>query len=215
MTMPMRCAALLFCFLSCSAFAQYSGPAVQACIDYAKKEQKAAGGSARDIVFERDQSLQIERYTRKLGSQFVSSILTGNGAVVLDGAPSAELAFICLLASEKKPLFFEWMPRPFAPAAAQCLRSPELQKAPRACYELLHRVADQDLTLVYAQRFQEANERGEAAVAAFRKSNDEWKRYADAECARRRGVVPAGIAPDDYALACHVDLIRRRAQDMK
>jgi uncharacterized protein YecT (DUF1311 family) len=211
----MRYIALLFCFFSFSAFSQYSGPAVQACIDYAKKEQKAGGGSARDIVFERDQSLQIERYTRKLGSQFVSSILTGNGAVVLDGAPSAELAFICLLASEKKPLFFEWMPRPFAPAAAQCLRSPELQKAPRACYELLHRVADQDLTLVYAQRFQEANERGDAAVAAFRKSNDEWKRYADAECARRRGIAPAGIAPDDYALACHVDLIRRRAQDMR
>ncbi len=211
----MRYIALLFCFFSFSAFSQYSGPAVQACIDYAKKEQKAGGGSARDIVFERDQSLQIERYTRKLGSQFVSSILTGNGAVVLDGAPSAELAFICLLASEKKPLFFEWMPRPFAPAAAQCLRSPELQKAPRACYELLHRVADQDLTLVYAQRFQEANERGDAAVAAFRKSNDEWKRYADAECARRRGIAPAGIAPDDFALACHVDLIRRRAQDMR
>jgi len=211
----MRYAALVFCFLSCHAFAQYSGPAVQACIDYAKKEQKAGGGSARDIVFERDQSLQLERYTRKLGSQFVASILTGNGAVVLDSAPSAELAFICLLENEKKPLFFEWMPRPFAPAAAQCLRSPELQKSPRACYELLHRVADQDLTLVYAQRFQEANERGDAAVAAFRKSNDEWKQYADAECARRRGIAPAGIAPDDYALACHVDLIRRRAQDMK
>jgi len=211
----MKYAALLALFYCCNAFSQYSGPAVQACIDYAKREQKAGGGSAQDVVFERDQSLQIERYTRKLGSQFVSSILTGNGAVVLGGAPSAELAFICLLENEKKALFFEWMPRPFAPAAAQCLRSPELQKAPRACYELLHRVAEQDLTQAYAQRFQEANERGDAAVAVFRKSNDEWKQYADAECARRRGVAPAGVSPDDYALACHVDLIRRRAQDMK
>ena len=211
----MRYAAVLLAFYCCNALSQYSGPAVQACIDYAKREQKAGGGSARDVVFDRDQSLQIERYTRKLGSQFVASILTGNGAVVLDSAPAAELAFICLLENEKKPLFFEWMPRPFAPAAAQCLRSAELQKSPRACYELLHRVAEQDLTLAYAQRFQEANERGDAAVAAFRKSNDEWKQYADAECARRRGIAPAGVAPDDYALACHVDLIRRRAQDMK
>jgi uncharacterized protein YecT (DUF1311 family) len=211
----MKYAAVLFLLYCCNAFSQYSGPAVQACIDYAKREQKAGGGSAQDVVFERDQSLQIERYTRKLGSQFVSSILTGNGAVVLDGAPSAELAFICLLENEKKALFFEWMPRAFAPAAAQCLRSPELQKAPRACYELLHRVAEQDLTQAYAERFQEANGRGDAAVAAFRKSNDEWKQYADAECARRRGVAPAGVSPDDYALACHVDLIRRRAQDMK
>ena len=211
----MRYTALLFCFFPFSAFSQYSGPAVQACIDYAKKEQKAGGGSARDVVFERDQSLQIERYTRKLGSQFVASILTGNGAVVLDGAPSAELAFICLLENEKKALFFEWLPRPFAPAAAQCLRSPELQKAPRACYELLHRVAEQDLTTVYAHRFQEANERGDAVIAAFRKSNDEWKQYADAECSRRRGLAPAGTSPDHHALACHVDLIRRRALDMR
>jgi len=205
----MRYPAFLVFFFCTSAFSQYSGPAVQACLDYAKREQK------QNVVFERDGSLQIERYTRKLGSQFVSSILTGNGAVALDGAPSAELAFICLLENEKKPLFFEWMPRPTAPAAAQCLRSPELQRNPRACYELLHRVAEQDLTLVYAQRFQEANERGDAAVAAFRKSNDEWKRYADAECARRRGIAPAGVAPDDYALACQVDLIRRRALDMR
>ena len=211
----MRYTALLFCFLCANAVAQYSGPAVQACIDYARKEQKAGGGSARDVVFERDQSLQIERYTRKLGSQFVSSILTGNGAVVLNGAPSAELAFICLLENEKKPLFFEWMPRPGAPAAAQCLRSPELQKSPRACYELLHRIADQDLNLVYAQRFQEANQRGDAAVAAFRRSNDEWKQYADAECARRRGIAPDGVSPDDYALACQIDLVRRRALDMR
>jgi uncharacterized protein YecT (DUF1311 family) len=215
MTDAMRYATLLFCFFSLNAFAQYSGPAVQACIDYAKREQKAGGGSAQAVVFERDQSLQIERYTRKLGSQFVSSILTGNGAVVLEGAPSAELAFICLLENEKKPLFFEWLPRPFAPAAAQCLRSAELQKAPRACYELLHRIADQDLNAAYAQRFQEANQRGDAAVTAFRKSNDEWKQYADAECARRRGIAPSGVSPEDYALACYVDLIRRRAQDMK
>jgi uncharacterized protein YecT (DUF1311 family) len=207
--------AFLFVTFSAGAAGQYSGPAVQACIDYAKREQKAGGGSARDVVFERDQSLQIERYTRKLGSQFVSSILTGNGAVVFDSAPSAELAFICLLENEKKPLFFEWMPRPGAPAAAQCLRSPELQKNPRECFELLLRVVEQDLSLAYAHRFQEANERGDAAVAAFRKSNDEWKQYADAECARRRGIAPAGVPPDDYALACHVDLIRRRAQDMK
>lgn len=215
MSKTMRCAALLFCLFSCNALAQYSGPAVQACIDYAKREQKAGGGSARDVVFERDQSLQIERYTRKLGSQFVSSILTGNGAVVLDNAPSAELGFICLLENEKKALFFEWLPRPLSPAATQCLRSPELQKSPRACYELLHRVAEQDLTLLYAHRFQEANERGGDAVAAFRKSNDEWKQYADAECSRRRGLAPAGVSPDDYTLACHVDLIRRRALDMK
>ena len=211
----MRYGALVVFFVCNSAFAQYSGPAVQACLDYAKREQKQSGGSARDVVFERDQNLLIERYTRKLGSQFVSSILTGNGAVVYDGAPGAELSFICLLADEKRPLFFQWLARPNAPAAMQCIRHPEMQKNARPCLDLLLRVAEQDLTIVYADRFQEATQRGEAALAAFRKSNDEWKQYRDAECARRRDFAPAGVAPEDYAVACSVELVRRRALDMR
>ena len=115
---------MLFCS-SCSptrAFAQYNGPAVDTCLAYAKREAKREGTSAKDIVFERDQNLMIERYTRKLGNQFVSSILRGNGAVVLDGAPSAELSFICLLADDKRAVFFEWLPRINASALAQCTR---------------------------------------------------------------------------------------------
>jgi uncharacterized protein YecT (DUF1311 family) len=199
---------VLFVF-SQGAAGQYSGPAVDACLAYAKREQK------QNIVFDRDQSLQIERYTRKVGSQFVSSVLTGNGAVVYDGAPGSELSFICLLADDKKPVFFHWLARPNAPAVMQCERHPELQKAPRACFELMLRVAEQDLTIAYADRFQEANLRGESSLAAFRKSNDEWRQYRDAECARRRDFAPAGVSADDYAMACSVDLTRRRALDMR
>ena len=205
----MKYCALIFCFFCNCAFAQYSGSAVQACLDYAKREQK------QNIVFERDQNLLIERYTRKLGSQFVSSILSGNGAVVYDGAPSSELSFVCLLADEKRAVFFQWVARPNAPAAMQCLRNPDLQKSPRACFDLMLTVAEQDLTIAYADRFQEANQRGESSLAAFRKSNDEWKQYRDAECARRRDFAPAGVSPDDYAIACSIDLTRRRALDMR
>jgi uncharacterized protein YecT (DUF1311 family) len=194
---------------SAGAAGQYSGPAVQSCLDYAKREQK------QNIVFERDQNLLIERYTRKLGSQFVASILTGNGAVVYDGAPGAELSFICLLASDKQPVFFTWLARPDAPVAMQCLRNPAMQKNPRPCFDFMLRIAEQDLTQAYAERFQEANARGEAALAAFRKSNDAWRQYRDAECARRRDFTPAGVSADDYAVACSVELIRRRALDMR
>ena len=82
------------------------------------------------------------------------------------------------------------------------------------CSALL-RVAEADLGVVYAQRFQEANERGGPVLAAYRKSNDAWREYRDAECARRRGQSPAGIEPDDYQLACVIELTRRRALDMR
>jgi uncharacterized protein YecT (DUF1311 family) len=201
--------------LPLAAFAQYSGPAVDACRAYALKELVREGTRPKDVVFEQDGALILDRYTRKLGSQFVSSVLTGNGAVLLEGSPSSELSFICLLADEKRPVFFNWLPRADTSALRQCTRTEELRGKPRQCLELLQRVADQDLTVVYAQRFQEANERGEKVLAAYRKSNDEWLQYRDAECARRRDFAPQGIPPEDAQLACAIDLTRRRAWDMR
>jgi uncharacterized protein YecT (DUF1311 family) len=195
--------------------AQYKGPAVDACRAYALKELQRGGNQAKVVVIERDQNLTIERYSGKVGVQPVSSILTGNGAVVYDGAPSAELSFVCLLADEKRPVFFSWQPRPNAPVLAQCARSESLRGKERDCLELLLRTAEQDLSQVYAYRFQEANERGDKSLAAYRKANDEWREYRDAECARRRESTPAGVSPDDHQAACMVELTRRRALDMR
>ena len=197
------------------AKAQYDGPAVEACRAYAMKEAKREGMSIADVVLERDAALAMERYSRKIGSQPVSSILTGNGAVVVPGAPSAELSFICLLADEKRPLFFNWLPRQNVAALAQCRRHEELRAKARACLDFLLRTAEQDLTQVYANGFQQANERGDEALAAFRKSNDEWRQYRDAECARRGSNPPTGVPAEDAQLACKVELTRRRALDMR
>ena len=215
----MRFGFLLLLF-STSAMAQYKGPAVDTCLAYAKQEAVRDGTRAKDIIFERDQELVIERYTRKLGSQFVSSVLKGNGAVVLDGAPSAELSFICLLASDKQALFFDWLPRAHPSALAQCTRDDELRGKPRPCLELMQRIVENDLTQAYAEQFQTARDRdgksgNEAAIGAFRKANEEWLQYRDAECARRREHAPKGISPEDHQLACVIDLTRRRAVDLR
>jgi len=211
----MRLAPLLLVLFALPAFAQYEGPAVEACRAYAKKELERDGTRASNVLFERDAALAMERYTRKVGNQFISSILTGNGAVVLKDAPSVELSFICLLADDKRPVFFNWLPRQDVPALAQCRRSEELRAQARSCLELLQRTVEQDLAGIYALRFQEANERGEQTLAAYRKSNDEWRQYRDAECARRRDFTPAGVSPEDIQLACAVELTRRRALDMR
>ena len=203
----MRAFFLALLFFASNCLAQYNGPAVEACRAYAQQEQKREGASG-SVVFERDHSLLIERYTRKLGNQFVSSILTGNGAVVFENAPSAELSFVCLLASDRQPVFFNWLARQDPSAYTQCTRSEFLRRELRSCLEHLQRVAEADLGALYAQRFQEANEKGDAVLAAYRKSNGEWREYRDAECARR-------AADEDRRLACVIDLTRRRALDMR
>jgi uncharacterized protein YecT (DUF1311 family) len=210
-----RILALLPLILVSAVHAQYRGPAIEACRAYAMNELKRDGTQAKAVVIERDAQLTLEREARKVGSQPVTAVLMGNGAVVFEGAPSAELSFVCLLADEKRAVYFAWQARPNAPALAQCLRSDELKNKAGGCLDLLLRVAEQDLSQAYAYRFQEANERGEQSLAAYRKANEEWREYREAECARRRELAPAGVSPDDFQAACMVELTRRRALDMR
>jgi uncharacterized protein YecT (DUF1311 family) len=201
--------ALLLALVASSAFAQYDGPAVQSCRDYAIKDLKRAAATVTDAVIESDRNLFIARYTRKVGSQFVSSVLSGNGAIVYPNAAAAELSFVCLLADDKHPVFFAWLPRQDTSSLAQCTRDESVRGKSRQCLEMLQQIAESELGQLYAERFQEANTRGEAAVAAYRKSNDEWRQYRDAECDRQ------GAGADERRIACIVDLTRRRAWDMK
>lgn len=107
-----RAAALLWLLCaSAPALGQYDGPAVETCRAYAERELAINHDKANDVVLRRDQALTIERYTRKVGSQFVSSVLMGNGALVENGKPGPDMPFLCLLADDKRAVFFYWLPR--------------------------------------------------------------------------------------------------------
>ena len=199
---------LVLLLVSGSALAQYEGAAVESCRAYAARESK------NRIVLENDRFLLIERYTRKVGNQFVSSVLTGNAAVLYADAPSAELSFLCLLADEKRPVFFAWLPRQDGSALAQCTRDDSLRGKSASCLEGLAQVAEQDIGPLYGNGLDEAKRRGEPAEAAYRKANEQWREYRDAECKRRRDLGTSGT-PDERELACRVDLTRRRALDLR
>lgn len=198
----MRRFLFLLLFLSFKAIAQYSGPAVDTCLAYASREIK------QKIVFDRDAELVIERYTRKAGSQFVSSLLHGNGSIVLQQGVAVEMTFLCLLADEKRAVFFDWRPRRDAPVLAQCRRGTETA----GCLDTLLQLAEQDLTQIYARHYVDARELDAAAgnddrMNAFRRSAEAFKAYREAECARR--------GAGDVAKACMVELTRRRALDLR
>ena len=192
--------------LACSA--QYAGPAVEACLAYANKNLTQTGAAKAAVAFDRDASLVIERYTKKAGSQFVSSLLVGNGAIVYPQGLTIEISFLCLLASDRQAVFFDWRPRRDAPVLAHCRRG----KDAAACLESMLLLAEQDLTALYSRHFIEARQADSAAgneerVAAFRKSADAFKAYRDAECARQ--------AKGEAHTACMIELTRRRSQDLK
>jgi uncharacterized protein YecT (DUF1311 family) len=201
---------LVLAALPPAAWAQYAGPGVETCRAYGERELKKAGGDVKGLVFDKDASLVIERYTRKLGNQSVSSILSGNGAITRAVGPAVELSFVCLLASDKQALFFHWAPRKGAPALAQCKRS----AAPGECLQLLLDLSERDLVEAAAYRFQDSLEAdakagNESASNAYRNAAAAWRAYRDAECARR------GAAASDEWRGCMVDLTRRRHLDLQ
>ncbi len=189
--------------------AQYSGPAVQACRTLA--EAQLPPGAAGKPAVQLDQpTLSMDRYARKLGSQFVASLLHGEGAIVHVVGVPIEVSFVCLLADERRALFFHWMPRGDAPALLQCRRARDAG----ACLDTLLVVAEQDLTHRYAQLFVEARVAddkagNENAASVFRRSSEAFLAYRAAECARR------GAAGSEPHKACLVDITRRRALDLR
>ena len=201
---------LLLLLYPAVAMAQYSGPAVETCRAYAEAEEKKSG-NATAVRFDNDRHLNILRYTRKAGSQFVSSLLYGNGAILLAKAPPVEMSFVCALASDRQAVLFFWMPRPEAPVLAQCTR--DAKQKPDSCIDPLLQAAEFELTQLYARRFQEAHEAdlksgGKERVEAFRRANEAFLAYRNAECARR------GPAASDAHRACLVELSRRRGRDL-
>lgn len=200
-----RLAALLFFPLA--ALAQYDGRAVSTCKEYAARDLARENVRVKAVEFDRD--LHFERHPRRSGGQLVGALLAGNGAIVYGTAPAVEMSFVCLLADEKRAVFFHWQPRRDAPVLAQCRRG---GADPTACLETLLQVAEQELTQIYALHYVEARHAdqkagNESASSAFRRSADAWRAYRDAECARR----PEG-APRS---ACLVELTRRRALDLQ
>jgi len=203
-------ALLLLLALPISVQAQYDGPAVETCRAYAERDLRLVNERVKTIVFERDRALNIERYTRRAGSQFVSSLLYGNGAIVYRSGLALEMSFVCLLADEKRAVFFYWSPRADASALAQCRRGGEGDAA--ACLDALLQVGEQELTQLYARHYVEAREAdakagNEERSKTFRRSAEAWRQYRDAQCALH----PQG----DERKACIVDLTRRRAWDLR
>jgi len=202
----MKLLLILALLLPLTALAQYSGPAVETCRSYAEAQQKKSGHKPAAVVLHADRALGIDRHTQRVGSQAVSSILYGNGAIVTPSGAGTAMSFVCLLADDKRAVFFYWAPRLDAPALEVCTR-----EVP-TCLDSLYFVVEADLTQAYALRYQEANEAdlkagNKVAGDAFRRSNQAWIAYRDAECARR--------GTGNINKACIVDITRRRLADVR
>lgn len=201
---------LILAALPLAAAAEYEGPALEACRAFGERELRRDGTDVKALAFDNDRHLFYERESSKLGSQALGASLSGYGAIVREIGPPVEMSFLCLLANDKRALWFHWLPRRDAPALAQCRRNADTAD----CLEALLNLAESDLLESAALRFQESLEAdaragNDAASSAYRNAAGAWRNYRDLECARR------GPAGSDAWRACRVDLTRWRTRDLQ
>ena len=202
------------------ALADATDAALLACRGHAQRELARDGPGSARVEIDRDRHLVLQRYAGRVGSQRVSEILSGNGAVVYQATPAIELSFVCLLAAHRRPLFFYWLPRRDASALVQCTRGAPPDAGPRPCLESLLALEERELAQLYAARLHQARERdaaagGSRAYRDYEASNKAWREYRDAECARRSANAAHGREPGEVLLACKVELSRLRAAEMR
>lgn len=189
---------LALCALPPVAAAQYDGSALETCRAFGARALKADGALLKALAIDNDRHLHLERRARKLGSQAVGASLSGHGAIVLEAGPPVEVSFLCLLASDKRALWFHWLPRHDASPLAQCRRVPGTGQ----CLQVLFDIAERDHIEISSIRFQQAQDAD--AGDAFRATAAAWREYRDLECARR------GAGGSDEWRACMVELTRQR-----
>ena len=80
----------------------YQGPAVDACARLARAELRQSGMAVTSVRLVQN---DIEKYTRNVGTQFVSSVLTGLVHIDLPDAKARQARYLCLVADDQTPVF--------------------------------------------------------------------------------------------------------------
>jgi|GEM_PF-871335 uncharacterized protein YecT (DUF1311 family) len=166
-----------------------------------------------------DEDLQEDKYEDKLGSQFISTVLSGHGVWTGKDSGPANVRFTCLLENDKKAVFIHLVNdvdrNPvdvcwdrFEPGEwgkmSQCLQS-ALKREENKLADLLKKAEQQT-----SQSLTQA-----AAKQTLDTSNQQWTIYRDAECARRQAQVAGRNHPDVGEFTCRINKTRERISDLQ
>lgn len=198
------------------AAAQYDGPGFRTCEAYANRQLASGNASIARVVLVNDRETVLDRYTAKVGSQFVSSVLSGNGLLRLKDGAVAGVRYVCLLASDKQAVFFRAEPRQVG-ALEQCRAETADAGDLGACLQRLLDGAQGRLDAAESHVRQEAQALDRRsgrtrAAASFDEGERAWRAWRDGACAYRREAAVAAEGNGEHVYrACQADLTRRRA----
>src|SRR5262249_39977979 len=139
------------------------------------------------------QNIVVEQLGGKMGSQYISKVLSGNGVLKLKNTEPLDIQFTCLLANDRKTVFFHANPKPVSKQQPNAIKACE-DKAETIgeavpCLEKTLRQEDQKLSGLEKRIQGQGNKESKQLLEL---SAAQWKRYRDSECLRRMTFRRAG-----------------------
>jgi hypothetical protein len=187
--------------------------ALRACEEPTAEALRARAGPIETIALAPLAATRIERRPMRAGSQRLGALVAGRAIVRREGA-AGELRYWCLIGEDGRAVFVDVEPADAAGVLAECDAS---GRDRGVCLADLLRGAEAALAEAEAAAIRWARARGAGKARAdidepALTSIGAWRIYRDAECARRRDLVPTG--GEDGVRACRVDLTRERIRQL-
>lgn len=166
-----------------------------------------------------EEGVNQEKYEGKVGSQPVSTVLSGQGIWQEKTGGPSNVRFVCLLENSEKPVFVEMIEDgqrdpvdvcwdAFEPAEwgkmTQCLQD-SLKREEAALKDALNKATQQA-----GQSLDKAS-----AKKTLQESNAQWVKYRDSECDRQQAFVAGRNHPDIGELTCKIRKTAERISDLQ
>jgi uncharacterized protein YecT (DUF1311 family) len=194
-------------------------PTLDACQRYATRHYQQVSPESFVSIRLLEEGVNEEKYEDKMGSQFISTVLSGHGIWQDKAGGPSDVRFTCLLENSAKPVFVAvaedrrrdpvavcW--DGFEPSGwgkmTQCLQE-SLKREEAALADSLNKAtqqAGQSLDKISARK-------------TLEESNAQWRKYRDIECARRQAFVAGRNHPDIGELTCQIHKTAERISDLR
>lgn len=190
-----------------------------ACQDHATRHYQKVSPKRFASLRLLEEGVKEESYGGKVGSQNISTVVSGRGVSQDASGGSSNVRFTCLLDDSKKPVFVDIAEDGRRDPVAVCwdgFQAGEWGKMTQCLQDSLKReeTALADLLTKTAQQAEQGLDKI-AAKQTLQESTAQWMKYRDIECDRRQAFVAGRNHPDIGELTCKIQKTAERISDLK
>ena len=207
---------LITLLLGVTRLAEAAPTPLVSCQSYGTPLIEAAHPGVASILLDPDGDARIQRSSEPVGTQPLALVASGTGLLVDRNGQKATIAWVCLLESEDRALFFHWVRTSPASPAEPC-RTEAAPTDRAACLQTRLDAAERDLAAINARLAPRPVPQPDTglprpAPPPRLPSDTAWRSYRDAECARRQEA--AGTGATDALLTCMIERTLARMAEL-